>query len=149
MNKLIVMVGIPGSGKSTIAEKIARKENAVIISSDKLREEIFGDVWEMRKNRELFAEMYKRAFQYLSDGKNVILDATNTNRRQRKFVLAKFKPYYKECYYIKVPLSKALFRNMTRDRTVPEYAVKRYYNKLQEPIYSEGWNKINVVTQLE
>ena len=40
MGKLIVPVGVPGSGKSTLAATI---DGAVIISSDAIREEFFGD----------------------------------------------------------------------------------------------------------
>ncbi len=140
-----MMIGIPGSGKSTYAEKIARLENAVVISSDKLREELFGDVWELRKNTILFAEVYRRALKYLSEGKNVVLDATNISRRKRKHVLNKLKPYYKECYFIKTPLNKVLYQNRKRDRNVPEDVIFRIYNKLQEPDYSEGWDKINII----
>lgn len=149
MNKFIMMIGIPGSGKSTYAEKVAQIEDAVVISSDKLREEMFGDVWEMRKNQLLFSKMYQYAFKYLSEGKSVIIDATNINSRQRKYVLTKFKPYFKECYFVRTPLRKALSQNRNRSRNVPNYAILRMYNKLQEPTYQEGWNKINIIRNTE
>ena len=37
------MVGAPGSGKSTYAARIAKRENAVIISGDQIRAELYGD----------------------------------------------------------------------------------------------------------
>lgn len=145
MNKLIMLIGIPGSGKSTYAEKIAERESAVVISSDRLREELFGNVLELRRNSKLFGEMYKRALQYLSEGKNVVLDATNITGCKRKSILNKFKSYYKECYYIKTPLQKVLHQNRSRDRNVPENVIIRMYKILEEPDYNEGWDKINIV----
>lgn len=145
MIKFIMMIGIPGSGKSTYAKKIAEFENAAIVSSDELRKELFGSVWELSKNAHLFGEIYRRIFKYLSEGKSVILDATNIRRNQRKHVLKKYKNYYKECYYIKTSLKKALERNNVRDRNVPEDVICSYFSKVQEPEYSEGWDKINII----
>lgn len=145
MSKFIMMIGIAGSGKSTFAEKIAQREDAVVLSSDKLREELFENVWEFRRNAELFGEMYRRAYKYLCEGRNVILDATNIYRRQRKYILKKFKAFFKECYFIKTPLSRVLYQNRQRDRNVPEYIIRRMYARIQEPEFSEGWDRITVV----
>ena len=38
--KAFVMVGVPGSGKSTYAEKLAKEQNAVIISGDDIRDQL-------------------------------------------------------------------------------------------------------------
>lgn len=45
MPKLIMMVGVAGSGKSTIAMRIASqmKEEVVLLSFDAIRGEIYGD----------------------------------------------------------------------------------------------------------
>jgi len=59
-NKLIMMVGLPASGKSFVAEQLALKENATIHSSDSLRKELFGDVNVQDKNGEVFQELHNR-----------------------------------------------------------------------------------------
>lgn len=43
MSKLIVMVGIPGSGKSYRAGNYAKYNDVKILSSDTYRKELFGD----------------------------------------------------------------------------------------------------------
>ena len=43
MSKLIVMVGIPGSGKSYRANTFAKYNDVKILSSDTYRKELFGD----------------------------------------------------------------------------------------------------------
>ena len=58
MLKLIYMLGIPGSGKSYMAKKIAKQERAEIISTDEIRRELFGDA---RKKNKIF-EFIKKLF---------------------------------------------------------------------------------------
>ena len=48
MANMIMMCGLPGSGKSTYAEKL-EEEGYIIHSSDKIREEL-GDVNDQSKN---------------------------------------------------------------------------------------------------
>ena len=44
MADLYILVGIPGSGKSTVAKMLSQRiQNSVIVSSDEAREELFGD----------------------------------------------------------------------------------------------------------
>ena len=50
MANLIVMVGISGSGKSSVAQGLAKKYNAIILSSDKLREEMYNNVNDIDHN---------------------------------------------------------------------------------------------------
>lgn len=145
MCKFIMMIGIPGSGKSTFAGKIAESENAVTVSSDKLREELFGTVYEFRKNALLFSEMFGRTCKYLNEGKSVIFDATNIRSSERKRILKRFKAVFKVCYYIKTPLEKALYQNSTRDRNVPEEVIVKMYDKIQEPQPIEGWDEIYII----
>ena len=60
--KLFCLVGLPASGKSTYAKKLSEQYNAKIHSSDALREELFGDVDAISKDKNdiLFEELHKR-----------------------------------------------------------------------------------------
>ncbi len=69
MNKLYMMIGLPASGKSTIAKEIAEKENAVIISTDDLRQELLNDVNSQADNNLIFKEAEKRLKQNISERK--------------------------------------------------------------------------------
>ena len=59
MSDFIMLVGLPASGKSTYAEKL-RKDGYHIHSSDKIREELTGDVNSQDKNTDVFVELHKR-----------------------------------------------------------------------------------------
>lgn len=59
--KLYIMVGLSGSGKSTIAKEIAEtEENTIIVSSDAIREELTGKVEDQSKNEEVFKIFHNR-----------------------------------------------------------------------------------------
>ena len=79
-----MMVGIPSSGKSFIREKIAREENAIILSSDIVREKLHMDPSKEDENIRLFDLMYEMIREELSKGNNVLLDSTNTYRKYRR-----------------------------------------------------------------
>ena len=62
MIRFYMMIGLPASGKSTIAKEIAESEDAVIVSSDEIRKE-FGDVNDQSQNARVFEEVEKRLKQ--------------------------------------------------------------------------------------
>ena len=146
MVKLIVLIGLPASGKSLYAEVIAHKEKAVIISSDKMREELYNDVNNQDKNSELFVEINKRIKENLSKGVSVVYDATNINWKKRRQLLLDVKKYnvYKECLFVATPYELCLKRNNERDRKVPEYVIKKMYKTIYIPQVYEGWDNINI-----
>ncbi|WP_460289686.1 AAA family ATPase [Clostridium sp. CTA-6] len=147
MNKLIMMVGLPASGKSYYADKIAKKENAIIISSDNLRKELFNDIDDQKHNTEIFKELHKRVKENLKQENNIVIDATNINHKRRKALLDELKRFdcFKECYLIATPYEKCLKQNKQRERQIPEHVIKRMYKNIVIPQYYEGWNKINII----
>ena len=54
MPQMIMMVGLPASGKSTKAQELAKEYNATIFSSDALRKELYGDENIQGDNTKLF-----------------------------------------------------------------------------------------------
>ena len=149
--KFIMMCGLPASGKSTYAKELALKYNAVILSSDKLRIEMYDDVNDQQHNEEIFKELHKRIKENLISGKNVIMDSTNINSKRRRAFLSELKniPCVKECYIIATPYEECLKRNKERDRVVPEEVIKKMYLNWNTPYWFEGWDNIVVCLSTE
>ena len=85
MNKptMWVLVGLSGSGKSTIATQIANENpNTVIVSSDAIREELTGNYEDQEHNEEVFKIFHDRIRKNLENKKNVIADATNLTMKK-------------------------------------------------------------------
>ena len=144
--KFYMMVGIPSSGKSTIAKEIAKQENAVIIATDDLREELFNDVNSQVDNDLVFRTAMQRVKQNLKN-RNVILDATNINYKRRMSMLHELnyiKDLQKIAVLIATPYEECLQRNKMRDRKVPENVIKRMYYNIHIPQYYEGFDEIQI-----
>ena len=144
----LMLVGIPSSGKTTIAREFMNEFNCidapiVHLSSDSLREELLGDINNQDNNKLIFDEMEKRTIDSLKENKHVIYDATNINRKKRKNILNKLpKNTSKIACYMANNYDDILERNKNRDRTVPDRVILQMYKRLQLPVYGEGWDNI-------
>lgn len=146
MPKFIMMVGLPASGKSTYAKKLAKEYNANIHSSDEIREELSGDVNNQNINELVFKTLHNRIKEDLKNGKNCIYDATNINYKRRMAFLNELNkiPCEKICYLTATPYEECLKNNANRGRKVPEEVIERMYRHFDVPWYYEGWDKIEV-----
>ncbi|MCX7570935.1 AAA family ATPase [Tumebacillus sp. DT12] len=145
MPKFVMLVGLPGSGKSTIAPLVAVKEKALLLSSDKMRQELFGDETHQDDNGLLFDQLYARARQTLKEGRSVVIDSTNISQKRRMGVIKQFERYVREVYYLATPYEVCRQRNQARDRVVPEAALLKMYKSLQIPALYEGWDEIHLM----
>lgn len=115
---LWVMVGLSGSGKSTIAKKIADDySNTIIISSDNIREELTGNYEDQEHNEEVFNVFHDRIRKNLENKQNVIADATNLTIKSRRSILNKVNglDIEKICVIIPKPFEKCKEDNLHRE----------------------------------
>ncbi len=74
---LVILYGLPGSGKSWFADLIAQRIPSVILNSDRLRRAIIVHPrYDGDENKRLFTAMYRRTVELLAQGQNVIFDST-------------------------------------------------------------------------
>ena len=149
MVNLIVMVGLSASGKSTVAENLAKKNDAIIISSDKLREELFNNVNDTEHNAQVFSELNKRVKSNLLAGKNVIVDATNLTIKSRKNILNTVNQVknsgveiHTTAYIMPKPFEICVQEDSERDRNVGKEVLNAQIKKFQIPFYEEGFDEI-------
>jgi protein phosphatase len=81
LHSLIILVGPSGAGKSTLAS--SKFEHYEIISSDRIREELVGDVERQDVNDMVFRELHRRVALKLELGERVVVDSTNLIKRDR------------------------------------------------------------------
>lgn len=146
-NEFTMMVGLPGAGKSTYAEKYAREHDALLISSDDMRELILGDVNNHDKEDQnyLFNVINNMIRDALECKENVVYDATNMLRKHREALLKYIGDgYYKRCIIIAKTIEECFAQNLTRERQVPQDVIIRMYKSFQTPWYSEGFDEIKI-----
>jgi predicted kinase len=94
---LVLLGGLPASGKSSLARLLAREEGFQVFSSDALRKELAGvplasdpgggylsGIYTLEWTERTFAEMLRRAEDALLEGKRVLVDATFVRQVMRE-----------------------------------------------------------------
>ncbi len=81
---VILVMGLPGSGKSYFASRLADAINADYFNSDRIRKEMILNRQYSEQEKELvYNEMLLRMGQSLKQNKDVVLDATFYKKRLR------------------------------------------------------------------
>ena len=154
MQKIIMLIGPPGAGKSYIANSpenpnSLESQGYKIFSSDKYREKLLDDVNNQRKNGFVYGVMHRDLIDSIHKGYNVVYDACNTKRRDRKTFFKIIEKNIKEDVEIigivfNISIEKCKEQNAKRDRNVPEYVIDRMFSQLTmyPPSIDEGFSKI-------
>jgi aminoglycoside phosphotransferase family enzyme/predicted kinase len=109
---LILVGGLPGTGKSTLAQALAEKYDALLLRSDVLRKEltaatapagikgtdqgIYAPAWTERT----YGELQRRAEDGLWQGRRVIVDANFRRQDQRTLFVAAAKAWAVPCLFL-------------------------------------------------
>ena len=145
--KLILLCGLPGSGKSTYAHKWVEENSGLHLSSDSIRKELYGDESTQGDPHEVFSLMQKRAVEALNNGSNVVYDATNITRKDRAGIIALCPKFVKiECHIIWASIETCIERDAARERTVGQSVIDKMLKRFQPPYYDEGIDDIRVIT---
>jgi predicted kinase len=142
--KIVVLVGLPGSGKSTYLER----RGITPLSSDAVRHLLVDDATDQTIHRQVFAVLRYLVRHRIALGRPLtFVDATHLTPRERR-------PYLKmgqlhdcvvEALFFDVPLEVCKERNRRRARVVPEDVLERMAAKLVPPASDEGFSTITVV----
>lgn len=139
----IMLVGIPGCGKSTYAHEFLRGADVVYLSSDAIREEIFGDASCQEDHYKVFTLMQERALEALKNGYHIVYDATNITRKSRRGILSILPSYVKkDCVVVWAPIEECIARDKNRLRSVGEEVIWKMLKRFEAPFYDEGFDMI-------
>lgn len=83
--ELVVVCGLPGVGKSTVARAVADRLDAEVLRTDVVRKELFEDPqYTSEETAAVYDELLTRAREHLAAGRPVVLDATFKTRARRR-----------------------------------------------------------------
>lgn len=150
MPTMYMMIGPAGCGKSTLAKMMVEEHNKLytepmgLVSSDSIREELYGDEAIQGDNKLVFDKAHERIFEALYAGRDVVFDATNTVRHFRKDFIRECRGHGFCCVGIIYTggLTSCIVRNEKRDRVVPPDVLERQWKQLNKtfPSFDEGFD---------
>lgn len=147
MNVLIVLCGLPGSGKSTYAKYLTESGHFECVSTDQIRKRFYGNESIQGNGKEVFVTAFLCLQSFGLAKKNCVFDATNISSHVRKRVIKECRNYYDLiiCKYIDTPLDVCLHRNSQRKRVVPKEVILRMANQFTMPSREEGFDYVETV----
>lgn len=124
VQEIILMVGYPGSGKSTWVDENLPKY--VALRGDDLK---------------LTPRILKAAKEPLENKQSVVIDATNPTVEKRAEYIAFANKHNVpiRCVHISTPYDESLIRNNMRDKPVPKIAFNVYRKRFAQPLKTEGF----------
>ncbi len=157
--KLLVLVGLPGSGKSTWVKKyISKHKNFIVISVDDAIEEFavsdgtnYNTAWK-KYISDATAIMKQNLQSAYNDNISVIVDKTNLTVKSRNRVLSSAPPnYIKIAVIFQIP-SKELYRRLEMrkndtGKSIPADVMDNFIANFIPPTISEGFSQIIKVNE--
>jgi predicted kinase len=143
--RVLILTGLPGSGKSTWA----RAQGVEPLSSDELRRLLKDDATDQSIHRAVFQLIRHLLRRRLELGAKLsIVDATNILPVHRRpyIKIAQWFGAQPEAVFFDIPPETCHARNQNRSRKVPKEAIEAMAQKLIPPSFQEGFAKITVVS---
>jgi predicted kinase len=135
--EVILMSGIPGSGKDTFIQKNYKSLN--IISLDQIRRQYDIEPTDKSGNGRVVQMAKENAREFLRKKQSFVWNATNTSRQMRQQLIDLFASYGAKVkiIYLEVPFQKLMAQNRNREYAVPDNVIYRLIEKLEVPTQSE------------
>lgn len=134
--EILIMVGYPASGKSSISSFLEKTYNYVIVNQDILNTK---------------QKCFKYATENLNKKKSIVVDNTNRNKKIRFewITLANKYNYNVRCILVDIPKNIAMHNNIYRYLNTGKYISPIVYNiygsNYEKPELNEGFKEIIIV----
>jgi predicted kinase len=136
---IIVVTGLPGVGKTTFSKELGSILNAQVLSSDKIRKELFSKPTYSKSEKSLVYEVILLIAKYLHQtGKTCILDATFSRENFRKKLQEKLDAKKNQLFLIECkcpePIVLKRLRNRKNDYSDADFRIYKKLKRQYEPI---------------
>ena len=137
---IVIVFGLPGSGKSYFAAHLANKINADYINSDKVRRAMFNTrTYSINEKLSVYSEMLTQMKEVVKQNKNLVLDATFYNNDIRKKFLDEAVDAG-SIFFIEVKAEESIIRKRLQEKRVDSEADFEVYKKVKkqwEPLHED------------
>jgi predicted kinase len=146
--RIVVLCGLPGSGKSTWLGCKLKESGGGALSSDAVRRLLADDETDQTIHVQVFQTIRYLLEQRLAIGRPLTyIDATNlTPEERRPYIdIARAHGCEIEAVFFDVPLDVCLERNARRHRVVPADALANMAARLVPPSLAEGFSDMTII----
>ena len=127
---LVGVMGMVGSGKSTVADRLSERLGAPVVSSDRIRKGLWGitptaplpeEAYAPEVTARVYDELLRRAELVARSGRSVIVDASFRTRAERSGLLARGEALGLPVRFLECRVSEATaLRRLEQRRSDPE-----------------------------
>jgi len=136
---LVILMGLPGSGKSYVASHLMHKYGFTVLSGEDITTQLFG-------TEKVSQDQYTQAYNYLrqeatkliSQGKSVVIDGTNLKHSFRQQIYNEVKCDKTVLIYLKIDDKTALDRISKRQNSCSPETYDKFKNQIEEPTVDEN-----------
>lgn len=137
--KIVVVCGLPGVGKTTVAEDVADRVEGRLLRTDVVRKQILTNPnYTEEESRMVYGEVFDRARETIEDGQSVVLDGTFKDAIYRDRAKELSESLDAEFDLVKVECSEDVVRERIRSRkndaSDADFEVHAMYRERFDPI---------------
>jgi predicted kinase len=128
---IIIVLGLPGSGKTFFATQLAKQLSFMHLNTDIVRKELNMLTYHEEDRNKVYDRLLELGEEHIENKKNLILDGTFTKKIFRKKVEEKFKKHSQKVFYIEIKADEKIIQERVskkRDFTDADFEV---YKKLK------------------
>jgi predicted kinase len=151
--EIIVMIGLPGVGKSTVIKR--DYPNHTIVSSDDIIEKYAAE--EGKTYDQVFQKyigqasgemksVFRRAVQ---NNENIVWDQTNLSKKKRRGILSQVPRHYRKVAVVFDVSDKVRYERMAQreGKSIPAHVIQSMEKAYQAPTKDEGFDEIRVIKE--
>jgi len=135
---LVFVAGLPGSGKSFFASRLAETIHAVYLSSDVIRKELIPNPsYSAQEKEQVYESILKKMHEAAKQGHNIVIDATFYQKTIRARFIKEAKQIAANFVFIEIKAEEALIKKRVSAKREYSDADFEVYKKIKaafEPI---------------
>ncbi|MCG1004075.1 MULTISPECIES: AAA family ATPase [Halobacterium] len=140
--RVVVVCGLPGAGKTTVAEHAADLLDAELLRTDVVRTELFPEPeYTDAEMRAVYDELFERAAAVVRGGRSVVLDGTFQHREHRDTAQRTAADLGVAATLVKVECEEAVveerIRQRSEDASDADFAIHQQYRESFDSIERE------------
>ena len=122
---VVLLVGVPASGKSTLARQLLAHASFMHLNADSIRKEVNGDENNHDRDNLVWMKFQERFEKALQSGEPALVDNMNHTRASRSNLIraARKAGYAVKLVYLDVPLAVCIERNRSRGKDIPDFTI--------------------------